>query len=536
MPSPFATATADAVKALIRVSEDAADNRALYDGDHWGMDGKYYIGPRPPDPNELLTLKKALVSKNVVREVTNRKRNAIVGYEVAWSLTPDRALPGAATDPNDPNAPQPITPEEQARIDEAEAALTQWVDDRQFASLLRDTVTTLLLSGRAPMRAYIPAGLMQERADGSVIVPPQRSLADAVQLVYATPLPTLHSATVITDSDTRRECGVFVYERDEQEYVDLVYLEDDGRTTIRTIGPQGDTFAGPYDFGGRLTMHELRDTIFITPQIRQQQMLVNLALTLLGRNAVQGGQIERWLFNANLPTEEVTLADGTKKRIPLAIQTGAGRLNAMEGIPQYDTAGNVTGYATPSLQRLNPAPVDTFTATKSEAYTAILEETAQLFALMSADATASGESRLQARADFRTSLEDTASEVERAVRWLLETVLAMGATFANQAARFQGLRCVARCRLNTGPLTATEMDAAIKLHDAGAIDIEELMNRVGVDDVDAMLTKVRAEKEQNQTSSTAQATTMLARAGLLRQNTQATQIAQEATNGQQQAA
>jgi hypothetical protein len=181
-------------------------------------------------------------------------------------------------------------------------------------------------------------------------------------------------------------------------------------------------------------------------------MLLNLAKTMLARNVVLGGFLERIILNAQLPGEYVEDATTKKKTfVPSPLKTGAGTTNVLAGLPVSDATGRVTGYATPTIIYRDPVPVTTFNDTALAAYRGMLEEVHQLHAAIAGDATASGESRRQARADFEASLGATIAEVEAAGRWLLETALALAAAFSNQAGRFDALRATFTCRVDSGP-------------------------------------------------------------------------------------
>jgi hypothetical protein len=78
---------------------------------------------------------------------------------------------------------------------------------------------------------------------------------------------------------------------------------------------------------------------------------------------------------------------------------------------------------------------------------------------------------------------------------MLETALHMGAHFAGQGGRYLGLRVVASCRLDTGPLSADEAKQVIDLVDARLLSRETGMARVGVDDSDAEAQRIQAEQE-----------------------------------------
>jgi hypothetical protein len=98
-------------------------------------------------------------------------------------------------------------------------------------------------------------------------------------------------------------------------------------------------------------------------------------------------------------------------------------------------------------------------------------------------------------ADFLSSLRRSATRQNRAGRWLLETVAALGATFSGQPGRYDQLRCDYAVRLNPGPITADEQRLAGELHEKKIIPLEEAMIRVGIDDPDAAKAKLDQERE-----------------------------------------
>lgn len=461
---------AQARAALGTLTDGIAANKAFYDGDHWqGGDG--WAGPRPllTDADAVAVLAeiaRAFISANKVAETVRRHASAVLGKEPAWSFAPVRAL----ADGEQPNA------DEQARIDEAEAALTALWDVRGLHTLLHEATRMVLWAGRAPLRLYVPQSEVGK--DGRI---PVADLATSVRRIYLD-IPQPHQAGVTTDARTRQQAGVYMCEDTDADgkpinRTELVFLDAAGRTVLRVFEQDP---AEPIDLGGRLTIYQMEQDALITEPVRQQQRLLNLAKTMMGRNVVLGGFLERIILNAQLP-------DG-------ALRVGAGTTNALMGAPIYDDAGNVTGYTNPSVIYRDPVPVTTFEDTERSAYRSILEETNQLHALISGDATASGESRKQARADFEDSVAPTTAQAERAIRWLLETTLALGAAFAGQVGRYADLRAVVTCRVNSGPISGDEQNQARLNLDAGLLSTEGAMARIGVDDTDAEKARIEADR------------------------------------------
>lgn len=490
-------------------------NKKFYEGDHW-QEGAGWSGPTPeadhPLHNELaLEIKRGFVSKNTVAEVTNRHVAGVIGREPMWNMALRRAL----SEGEEP------TKEEQALIDEAEALLTEWWDSasrgvswrgeagQSVHAIIQDAAATCLWAERGTLRLFIPAGqLEQDTTDPTRRLVPQGDLKASIMRIYLDHPDPARSA-VILDRETMKQAGIYLYEKDKQKFAELTYLDGAGNTVIRIAAASVDE---PQDAAlrqaqnaaspiftlplGQITMHELARERLITDQVVQNQRALNLALTMLSRNVVMGGFLERTYLNAQLPgrMEDDPNRPGSKRFVPEQMHVGAGATNFISGVTTTDANGNEI-LATPSLIYRDPVPVDTFRNTKAESYRTILEEVQQLHALISGDATSSGESRKQAQSDFKQSLSDTRTQVEAALRWLLETVLAMAAVFAGQPGRYASLRAVASCHLDLGPVSADDQRVTIELVDKEIISRETARARVGVDDVDAEATRIEAEQE-----------------------------------------
>lgn len=462
-------------------------NKAFFAGDHW-QGGAGWTGPMVEAGHNLYNqmlaeIQKGFVSKNTVSEVIERHKNGVIGREPAWSLTVRRPLA---------EGEQPTT-EEQALIDEAEALLTEWWDARQAHSILQEAVAAMLWSRRGPLRLFVPP---VEINDGRIARTDLKTSLFRIHLHQPDP----DQATVYTDRSTMKPLGIYTYQVGEQNFAELVF-EQGGQTVIRLVGQQTEGEEDtpplyPLPLSGRLLVYETVRRRLISDQVAQNQKLLNLALTMMQRNVVQAGFLERTFFNTQLPGQEIddASAPGGKRFVPGPLHIGAGATNFFSGVLVEDDEGRQT-LANPSVQYRDPVPVTTFTETKEAAYKTILEECDQLHVAISGDATASGESRKQARTEFEQSLADTKTEVEMAIRWLLETVLAMGAVFSGQPGRFDSLRATASCRIDTGPISADDQRVARELVEAEIISRETAMGRVGIDDPGAESARIESEQE-----------------------------------------
>ncbi len=499
-------------------------NRLFMLGDHW-QNGTAWIGPVVDAKSEfyekiMRQIRRAFVSQNAIGEVASRHMSGVLGHEPSWGFTVRRDLADG----------EELTTEEQALIDEAESLLTQWFDRQRAHSLLQAATLQLLWATRAPLRLYVPEG---KTVDGQV---PQVTLQKALDYIFLE-APDVAQAVVVADRATMEQAGVFSYQRFPAtltasdfvgegtqpppvnattdsgaalQYVELSYRDDES-TVLRSLNDKGVEQEAKLALGGHLTIYEMRRAPLITEQIRQNQKLLNLALTMLQRNSILGGFLERVFANAQEPGHWEYDADfpSDKSRarwVVDAYQVGAGTTNFLMGQPIYDAQGQISGYTTPVPHYRDPVPVDTFVETARVAYENILQEAQQLYALITRDATSSGESRKQAMADYLISLRVTAPVVESAGRWLLETVLSMVAQFAGQTGRYDGLRATFDCRLNAGPVPALEMEAVLKMVEGGVLSRETGMSRLGVDDTDAEASRLLAEQEASLTMKQDKAT------------------------------
>jgi hypothetical protein len=473
------------VQALLKVATPdwVAVNQRFRNGDHW-QSGNGWIGPMLAigDPNWLSMLneiQRAFVSKNAIAEGAVRHVAGVAGREMEWGLTVRRPLKEG----------KKPTRAEQALIDEAEALLTEWWDERGAHSLIQQAADMMACTGRSCIRLFVPDG---EREDGDV---PQADLKTSLFRIYAQVLEP-HQATVATDSTTMRPYGLYLYTEDQQTFAEVVY-RDGTSTVIRVTG--SDTAADDgavLDLDGHLTVHELKRAPLVTEQVRQNQKLLNLAKTMLGRNVVQGGFLERFILNGERPgkwVDDPSQPDG-KRFVPSPMRLGAGTTNWINGIVTEDKEGNEE-ITSPSVVFRDPVKIDTFEGTERNAYRSILEEMHQLHALISGDATPSGEARRQAMADFIADLFITKAVLDRAGRWLLETLLELAAIFAGQPGRYRSLRATFKCRLNPGPISPDEIRLVIELVRARLMSRETAMSRADIEDVDEELAKIEVDSK-----------------------------------------
>jgi hypothetical protein len=482
-----------------RVQQDPITmNRAFFQGDHW-QDGAGWVGPHPESnasgfSDAMREIALAFTSQNVVREVVSRHASGVVGKQWAWAFVPRR----------DMESDEEPTTEEQTAIKEATAIMRPWLLARKIPKLVRDAVCTVLLAERASVRLFVPAGLTEQSVDGGGIVR-AASIAQALGLIWPEHLMP-EDAAVITDADTMLECGIWLFEAqpddsddDEPvEFAGLTFLDQDGSTIMRLVPADEDiaTVESSLQMGGRIPMFEMKRSALVTPQVQQAQRALNLALSMVPRNVITGGFLERVLLNAQMPGRFETDAAGNKtgRFIPDALHVGAGTTNFFVGVEDEGEQGGVTR-ASPSINWRPPVEPTAAISAADKHYRSILEETGQLHVVMSGDAEASGKSRVEARAEYLTTLQETQPEAEALLRFIIETSLAMAEALANTPGKYTSvLRAQAQCKLDAGPLSADERRAILE-QIGKSISQETAMALLGVDDIEAERAKMASDPQ-----------------------------------------
>lgn len=482
-----------------------ATNHLFYDGDHW-QGGAGWIGPVPDAKDAergtvMRLLEAGFTSANKIKEVVDRHRNGVVGTEPTWSMTPLRIMKKDEK-PNDI---------EKSLMAEAEAALTDWWDKRNIPSVIGEAIVNALLGRRGVVRMFVPRGLLLtvsrqgEKESRPVRILNAVDLADALSKLYIETVPT-DSATIYTDPDTQAECGVYKYSRDTDpirdntqsgEFIELTYLNEDGNTVIRVMNQSGTDQSVSLPMGGSIMMHQVERQELITEQVRQLQRALNLALSVIPRTVVTSGFLERVITNAQTPgnwVDDDTMASG-KRFVPSPYYTGAGTTNFVNGIPVKKADGSVD-LTEPGIIFKEPTEITAADSAKDSHYQSILDEVHQAHVMITRDATPSGYSRDEARADFEKDLASTALQVVALVRWIIITAIGFGEAATKKPGRWtKVLRATAVVAADAGPISPDERRANDEAVAKGNMAKTTAMERAGILDVDAEIARIASQSE-----------------------------------------
>lgn len=470
-----------------------------YSGDHW-QKGSGWIGEKPSIALEgfagatigLEKIRQGFVPINVIAEVDDRHVGGVLGREVNFDFVSADLLRLRRKKVRD-------LPDKDPLSQQADEDLTGWWNEDRPKDKLKEALIFALNEERALMRLFIPRGLRDKNGQ----IPVQPDIPSALNFIH---VDVVHSdkGGVFVDTDTQQRFGLYVTQEDDRTIAELSWV-DNGLTYLKVLSddPELATEAFAYDLGGRLWMYELQRKPLITESVRAIQRSLNLANTMMMRNVNLAGSRERYFMNVARPTETVRIPDPSQasgfreeKRPMAGIPVGAGASNFLDGTLIKDKDGKVIDRADPNISVTEPVQVTTFVQTQDQLYTAILSQCQQIHVLISKDATASGRSREQARAEFEGSLRLSKEMVDDAGRWMLESALRLAAHLCNKSAAYASLRCDFNCIIETGPISPEERQANRDDLKAEVLSRESVMSRNGTEDVDAEKARIAEDKAE----------------------------------------
>lgn len=474
----------------LKTEKEAVD---FYEGDHWRQ-GAGWTGPtpRPTNPEAvyiLAEISRQFVSRNIVKVVVDRHVSSLIASEPSWMFVPTRIL----------EDDEEATAEEEAQIKIAEQIVTEWWDKTRALEKLKLAVVDCLIKGRGSLRVFVPPLKVKSipSDDGTTIpIIETQKLEDGIKnLLFI----EKSNAFVVTDEDTMEQASILIKKNKEnEEIIEFCYVQDDGTTLIRTWTKSNTPDDTVLNLDGRLIVKEILREPLVTNQMLSAQKSLNMSLTMLDRNAIQGGFLERVILNAEPPGTWTSDSSGLKTFSPAPLQIGAGKTTFIASKIIDSTESGEPPLVLPAdIRWKDPISPDTFIKTAAEHRYGIYEEASQLHALISADATASAVSRIQARADFLDSLTKTKPQIDEAVRWLMEIAIDHACIFAglDRQKEFGLIRAACDVQMSTGPLTPEERQAVMEMIDKEMMSLETGMQLLGVEDVDAERSRLSKELE-----------------------------------------
>jgi hypothetical protein len=483
-----------------RRSKTAVTATEFFKGNHW-LRGKGFVGELPPRgmkgyAETINMIRDGFVSENVVGEVVENHDGGLFGREPIWSFLTDDG-----------------TKKEKAGT-EVYAPLTTWWNERERLSSLQEALESVLCEGIVARHIFFARGLVESVKGENGKVPPLSDLKAGLDMIYCENHPA-DVAGVFTHPDTQKEMGVYLFDRpigdteEKEKCAELSYLNSDGDTVLKIVAKDKDPEEfGPYKLGGRLFVHEIRRKALITEQVQSNQKALNLAHTMMQRNINLAGARERTVSNAQHPKSKKKVADanspsGVREVVEQGVYvTGGGAVNFLMGWPIFNEKGQVTAYTNPNVTITDPAPVEVFEKTRNHYYAVILGQCQQRYKLLADEASPSGKSREQSRAEYESSLKKSKAAMDATGRWELETVLRLAAQLAEESDKYLNLRADFNCLIDAGVPDPDTRRVVMEMRKPGGgtniplISDETARNWVGIDDAEAEMAKIEEERKK----------------------------------------
>jgi hypothetical protein len=268
----------------------------------------------------------------------------------------------------------------------------------------------------------------------------------------------------------------------------------------------------PYvlDLAGNWTIIELRSVPLITSSTKALQTAINMTLTMLSRNVMQAGFVERIIANALPPgkmEEDPNTGEIRFIPSPTGYISGPGATTMIQGLPIGDDPGNPEDYATPSVTFRDPADVSAFESTLNMFSNRLYYEMGQGHLLTTGDGGISGVSRIQLSTDFSNKLRQQSGILKASLGNLGVSALLMLAKWVGESKTLAVKNVDIVCTLNLLDhfITPEEHREIRDDFSSGVISHETTLERLNIEDIPAELDKVRGEKEQNMKEAVMQA-------------------------------
>lgn len=516
--NPFENYTFDeankAFAELKKSIEKTLENRKFIEGDDWN-NGKGWVGPhfdsngRGAKVSKFLKdeIERDFASKGDIKSAVRRHRRGVIGRVPGWTISSRNA-------PSDPNVA--ATGDEETRIGEAEQILNEFWKNSRVHTTGKEAVEDYLVDGINTLRLFF---VHDEFGEFEIA----ETISDAVKMIHLF-REKPESGCVVVDKRTLKRASFYRYEDGGAVYIEMTYVDDDGGTVFKKFASTeseqfakenmptlakyhaGDSEAESdievYPFGGKLLLFQMKATPFVSPAMRSMQKLVNKGFTMMSHNLDEDGFRRKKILNGLPPGKFQKGEDGSQVYVPDADGevVSAGSVSYTSGLPtvKRDKEGNLeTGYTTPSVHESQPIDITTYTETIRVAGEGILEEADQMHIIISGESEPSGESRIQAKDDFRQSLEDTKSDFDDCFSEIFEAVLAVVAYLMDQDGRYDDLQVSVSANLNTGPKSIAERERAQTEAEGGFRSDESAMEEMNINDPDAMKKKITAEAEED---------------------------------------
>lgn len=510
----------------------------MYNGDMWD-NGKGYIGPLPVkgDTNSLMimtNIKRMFTSRNVIAEVVDRAAEALTSKSPDWKIYNTKkiennprlknrvALIPRTTFDEEGNPVKAEAVNHDRKIQEAELILSEVWSNAELAKCLKKSVTSMLLTEKGKLRIYFSFKKIGKNTDLIEAAKYVRVefindkeavvLDDGVDKLSIVEISSKEKKWEIsfTDDNGMTYIGSVSNKNIDEEKIQEEIIDDANSTALpNAISDLVDKgfldLSSPLDLKGEITVDEIQGDSYVTESMLQNNRALNLALSLGVGILVESGYAEMVTTNVALKTKKTGEYDdeGNEIEKPVAIERGPTSLTNLVGEQTMNPQTGEVTFQQPGVYWKEPSPLKSFIDGESLYYQQILAEARQTHVLMDDDATASGESRVQAKQGFLNKVLPYKPSVDNHGSWLLNTILNIVAILAGKSGYFKDYKVLYESKTSVGDLAADEKNVVISMYTAEPplISRESAMVLLGTEEPLIEIDKIRldqAEKLDNQ--------------------------------------
>lgn len=496
--------------------------KAMYEGDMWDR-GKGYIGPVPVDGdthfNDILyNIKRTFIGRNVIEEVVDRAVDALLSKSPDWKIYNKTLLKQGKTAVSKVSDAENVSEEapdekivKDPKIGEAEMLLSEVWNRAKLGEALKASLTSRMVTGRGTLRIYLSKKFFKV----------QDKVTDFFEISKYIKVEFVECAnsTILDDGGDKLSIIQLSSKKDKQKVIEISFVSDDDKTFVATVDsgsvPEPDedaddeeiteaiaalrkiaSISSPYSMQGELTADEIVGKPFVSETMLQNNRALNLDLSLSVGVLIESGYAEMVMTNVSMETrKETDPTDPTKTiNVPVGLKRGPGVVNNLIGEQTVDAEGKVT-FEQPDVHFKEPSPIDTFIAGENLYYRQILAESKQTHILITGDAKASGESRIQARQDFVKKSQKYKPSLDVHGTWLLNGILFLAASAINKDDYFSELGVLFDSKVYAGELSADEQNVVVSRYEKGLISRETAITLLGSEEPLLEIEKIKADED-----------------------------------------
>lgn len=502
----------------------------MYEGDMWDR-GRGYIGPIPVENDQhhsdiLYNIKRTFTGRNVIAEVVDRQVDALLSKSPDWKIYEKSQLftSGSAQTNEMPLSEDPV--ENQTRgdmqvptetinpkIKEAETLLSEIWNRAKLGDALKASITERMVTGRGVLRLYLSKKFFDKQEN-------IKDLVDVIKYIKVE-CPSNEKAVVLDDGGDKLSIVELTNKKDKVKQLEISFVDENDKTFVATIDSSSTIstenlveeddeddvqgvldkvralaeLSSPMNLQGEITVDEIEGKPFITDTMLQNNRALNLDLSLGVGILVESGYAEMVMTNVSMATRSAPDPEDPSKtiQVPVGLKRGPGVVNNLIGEQSVTSEGDVK-FEQPDVYFKEPSPLKTFIDGENLFYRQILAEAKQEHVLITGDAKASGESRIQARQDFVKKSQRYKPSLDVHISWLLNTIMNIAASAIGKDGYFEELGVLADSKIYAGELSADEQNVLISRYEKGLISRETAITLLGSEEPLLEISKIKVDE------------------------------------------